>query len=177
MLKTILRIFAATIAGVVTVAGVFLLRRTYIEPWLAVAIGVCGGAVITRLLLRRTSSVTGIRNSSLATITVLAAASGLTFGSFLTINYAGADTEESELIEAVIISKRTRSEHPTRRVGRGRYVPDTSRTIYHYYYTLQLPDGHTLERITKAENYRHITIGKHKTVTMQRGALGWKIIK
>ncbi|MDE6286843.1 MAG: hypothetical protein K2L99_07610, partial [Muribaculaceae bacterium] len=150
---------------------------TYIEPWLAVAIGVCGGAVATRLLMRRASAVTGLRKGSLACAVLLVAFSGTVFSGTLAFNYAGADDASARAVEAVIVSKRTRSEHPTRRVGRGRYVPDTSRTVYHYYYTLQLPDGHTVEKSVKPERYRRIKLGTHESVTLCRGALGWNVIK
>lgn len=177
MLSTILRIFAAIVAVMATLCGIFLLRRTYIEPWLAVSIGVCGGAVATRLLLRRAAAVTGLKNNAVAITILLIALSGFVFGVFLTVNYAGADAASAQDVRAVIISKRSRGEHPTRRVGRGRYVPDTSRTIYKYYYTLQLPDGQSFEKSVKAERYRHIKIGTHEIVTIHRGALGWNVIK
>ncbi|MDE6497243.1 MAG: hypothetical protein K2L21_01135 [Muribaculaceae bacterium] len=177
MLSTILRIFAAIVAVMATLCGIFLLRRTYIEPWLAIAIGVCGGAVITRMLMRRASAVTGLKNNAIAIAILLISLSGSVFGGFLTMNYAGADAASAHKVQAVIISKRSRGEHPTRRVGRGRYVPDTSRTIYKYYYTLQLPDGHSFEKSVKAERYRRIKTGARETVTIYRGALGWDVIK
>ncbi len=176
-MKTFLRIFAAIVAAGIALCGVFLLRRTYIEPWLAVAIGVCGGAVVARLLMRRAAAVTGIARGGLAIAVLFLVASGVMFGGVLTVNYAGADDSGSRLVEATIVSKRSRAEHPTRRVGRGRYVPDTSRTIYRYYYTLRLPDGHTVEKATTAGSYRHIAVGSHQSVALCRGALGWNVIK
>ena len=70
-----------------------------------------------------------------------------------------------------------RTEYGTRRVGRGRYVRDSSKKIYHYEYTLRLPDGHTIERKTNASDYITLRQGLHYPVELRQGALGWTVIR
>ena len=92
----------------------------------------------------------------------------------LSANFFTADPENGENIEATVDSKHTSVSYGQRRVGR-RYVADTSRKIHHYYYTLRLPDGNTIEQQTDARGYSRIRTGQKRTIRICAGCFGWPV--
>lgn len=176
MHKYILRGLAVFITIFIAIGGVALLKRTYVNPMMPVAMSVAAGATIALMLRNRCEAVTGIRRRGIGLAVMFVAAAALSFGALLIGNFAGAHRDRTEPVAATVVAKHVRTEHPTRRVGRGRYVRDTSRKIYHYSYTLRLADGHTVEQPTTASKYAHLRIGTKTTMELCRGALGWTVV-
>ncbi|MDE6487459.1 MAG: hypothetical protein K2L76_08165 [Muribaculaceae bacterium] len=163
-----LAIIAAVLSLFAAAGAVFLHARTYVEPWLPVAIAAALAASIAILTSRR---------RPLRALLVFLAVTAVADFTLLTLNYTLAPDHTDTPVTATIVARNVRTSHPTRRIGRGRYVRDTSRKTYHYEYTLRLPDGHTVTRATNPEGYRRLRIGRHETVHLRRGPLGWTVIR
>lgn len=163
-----LSLIAAAISIIAAAGAVVLHGRTYVAPWLPVAIAAAIAASVAILISRR---------RPLRALLVFLAVTAVADFTLLTLNYTLAPDRTDTPVTATIVARNVRTSHPTRRVGRGRYVRDTSRTTYHYEYTLRLPDGHTVTRATNPEGYRRLRIGRHETVHLRRGPLGWTVIR
>lgn len=176
MYKYILRGIAVFIVIIAAIGGASLLERTYVNPVKPVLMSVAAGAAIAMMLKNRSAAVTGISRRGFGLAMMFISAAALSFGALLIGNFAGAHRDSTESVAATVVAKHVRTEHPTRRVGRGRYVRDTSRKIFHYSYTLRLADGHTVEQTTSASNYARLRTGTKTTMELCRGALGWTVV-
>lgn len=105
------------------------------------------------------------------------ACTAVTLCAIMTANYCIARPGSEHKVSAEVVAKHVRTSHPTRRVGRGRYVADTTRNIYHYEYMLRLPDGNTLMRSTDAGSYARLRIGSHRDVLLRTGLFGWPTMR
>ena len=176
MIAKILRGIAVAILIFALSLGLYYLDHTEVPAYVPVlrASAIALIAVILPQNIRR--KITGLRRPVVSCVVIFAAVGILSFSGLLALNYhAASDTPHQ--VRAEIIDKNVRTEYATRRVGRGRYVRDTSRKIHHYEYTLRLPDGKTIKRHTDAGGYTRLRCGSYQTATLRRGYLGWTIIR
>ena len=177
MFIRILRVITLILSFLMFCAGWFLLGRTYVDTWLPLASAFTAGLLFAWMFARTAPKLTGIQRKPFGAIILFVVFSITAFFTVLTANYTGADLKSAKTVDAELIEKHVRTEYGTRRVGRGRYVRDSSKKIYHYEYTLRLPDGHTIERKTNASDYITLRQGLHYPVELRQGALGWTVIR
>jgi len=177
MLKSILRGTALFLLFIIACAAIFLQTRTYVSVWIPSGIAACSGLISALTLSGHTHRITGIRHHQLNAAVTFAATGIIILFAVLCTNYVCASPKSAHIVRAELTSKNARTEYGTRRTARGRYVRDMSRKIYHYEYTLRLPDGHTLKRSTDAGHYVHLRIGRTYPVELRRGAFGWTVIR
>ena len=148
------------------IAGSCMLQsRTHVAVWIPIALAAAAGVAGAAVAARR-ARVLGVVIAAVATAITMHFA-------LLTVNYAIAQPESATTVTATVAGKHVRTDYGTRRVGRGRYVRDTSKKIYRYSYTLRLPDGSTLTRNTDAAHYIKLRTGMTESVELRRGILGW----
>ncbi|MBJ2184630.1 MAG: hypothetical protein JFR38_09020 [Muribaculaceae bacterium] len=174
---TALRVIIIIILVIMAAGGCFLMGRTHVAPWLPVGMALTSGVLFAMAINKAMRTLTGISRNGLRMVVLTAGCSVVVFFALLTANYAGAPSHTATTVRAEVVAKKVRTEYGTRRVGRGRYVRDSSRKIYHYEYTLRLPDGSTLVRHTDADGYVKLRVGRHENVELRRGALGWTVAR
>lgn len=175
-MASFLRTAAVALLLIMAAFGYFMLRDTRVAAWIPLGISATAGLACGIGLRRFAPAITGFSRTAAAAVTVGAAGAILMFFALLLTNTCGADREHPQTVSGTVISKHVRTEAATRRVGR-RYVRDSSRKIYHYEYTLMLPDSTTVRRTTDAAGYRRLRIGAHRKVEILSGKLGWPVVR
>lgn len=172
-----LRVISLLLLFLFTGGILFLSDRTHVNALLPLGVAACVAVAAACTLGNALRNFTGIRNRALNIAVLMVAFTIMADFAILTANYTGASEDSSREVSAELIEKHVRTEYGTRRVGRGRYVRDSSHKIYHYEYTLRLPDGSTIKKDTDAGHYTRLRRGQHMTVELREGAFGWTVVR
>lgn len=94
---------------------------------------------------------------------------------FLGINYFGADTSSNHTVYATVIQTYRKESNRTRRVGRRLYV--SRRNGWNYYAQVSIPGSGNKELSLTASQYAHMRKGKKMKLSIEKGALGFDILR
>lgn len=158
-------------------AGAFLGLRTltFVNPWIVAVASVVTAFIPARFLAARCPEVIALKNYPLriAVWTVLLAS--VVTGTFYSVNYCGADEDDSVKVAAVVERKYHETRQRTRRVGRGRYVP-TGETYNVYYADIRLSDGHLVTVPLTGNKVVQVRKGVALELDVTPGALGVPVV-
>ncbi|WP_289735829.1 hypothetical protein [Paramuribaculum intestinale] len=164
------------VAGVVSWGiGTALAAQTLSPRWIALTAAAILALTSLPLTLREKD---GARRSTtqriLRGLLHLFVAGGVGYLAILGINRLGATEAKSETVIGEVTARMRHRHTRTRRVGRGRYVPDGH--YYTYGAVVTLPDGRKTEQHLSLEEYNRTRTGTKREVTVSRGWLGMPVV-
>lgn len=154
-------------------AGAFmaLRKQTFVSAAIVVSMSLLLAIVLAWLISRKDRTVIAIKNNSLrAAVWAIVMAPILT-GAFYTVNYCGANDEDSQKMAAVVERKYYETRQRTRRVRKGRYV-STGETYQVHYADIRLSDGHLITVPLTGEKVLRVRKGQQLDVKVSSGTFG-----
>lgn len=182
-MKTKTRIFAAirlAVAGTVCLAaggaGMVIYGHTLVAWWQPVA-----AAALTALLTlpagaARWHIVTGTTGRAANALFHLCAVGAVAYFALLAGNYATAD-KASAVEKKAMVTRKYRKQHTRyRRTGRHRARPDGTYDTFHLTVTFE-GGGREKELTVTRQEYNRVRTGAARTFIVQKGGLGFAVIK
>lgn len=167
--KIILFILLILVLG----GGVFALYGLTLVPWYLPLIFAVAAGGITAVVIRNRADG---RPSGLACAGWAAGAGILAAFMFLGINFLFADEASTHVEKATVAEVYTKKHNRTRRGARGRMIP-TGETYNTYHVAIRFSDGREKSRQVTAGEYIRIKKGDPYEVKLQKGLLGFPVIK
>lgn len=154
-------------------AGAFmaLRKQTLVSPVIVITISLVPAFALAWLIARKYRTVIAIRNNPLRTAVWTILIAPILTGIFYTVNYCGADEDNSQKMTAVVERKYYETRQRTRRVRKGRYVA-TGETYRVHYADIRLADGHLITVPLTGDKILKVRNGQKLDVEVASGAFG-----
>lgn len=156
--------------------GYVLFERTLVEWWIPVAGAIFLAVFITPLLIPVSRKITTSYNKWINSMCSFLMSGTLAYFALLGCNYWYADAGSQHEITGTVVEKIVNEQRRYRRVGRGRMAP-TGERYYNYYIVVRFDGDYVKKMQVSAKSYSRIRTGSERTYNLQKGLLGFNVIK
>lgn len=164
------------IAGLFLYVGAYVINvRTLTPMWIMPAIAASIALATMPMLARRWQWLTGSDRPIYNALCHIYVAGALAYFAIAGGNYFFADSSTAVTEQATVTGRHTETRDTYRRIGRARHIKSGTTTTY--YITLLHSDGTERDMQVTRQEYNHTRTGQQRTLTLQRGLLGFTVIK
>lgn len=172
---TSLRYTAAVVCFLLYIAGYIFYCDTIITWWYPIAAAMVPAIITAKQFYGKWSIMTGSDNRIFNIICHLYVVGAVLYSSLLGANYLFADSTTEHKVQATVISKYKKTHKKYRTVGRRRTISNGTYDSYHI--CLGFADGTKKSMSVQLNTYNKTRTGGTKTLNLQKGFLGFTVIK
>lgn len=170
---TIIVVFIFIFVGLA--GGVFAFYSlTIVSWWLPLTVGIAGAGAAAIVIRQRSNEFNPFKR--LDRIGMIAGAGVLAAFLLLGCNFIFADSESTHVEETTVTDTYSKEHKRYRRGPRGRMIP-TGETYKTFHITFRLTDGREKSRQVNFSVYRSLHKGDPYEVKLQKGLLGFPVLK
>lgn len=170
--RTVLLVFL-TIMGYGAAAAIS--GRTMISLPAVAAASFAVAALLGLAIAVRRGGFLGIRNVVAATTVAALMLTGLIAGGFLTVNYALSQTASARTEPVAVVSKYQEKHYRSKRISRNRYTRGDP--YYVHCIDIRFRGGKECRLQIGLEKYRRVSRGDTLQATVERGLMGFSVLK
>lgn len=164
------------IAGLFLYVGAYVINiNTLVAMWIMPAMAAAITIATIPLLARRWRWLTGRDRQLYNILCHIYVTGALAYFAISGGNYFFADSSTAVTEQATVTGRHTSTRDTYRRIGRARHIKNGTTTTY--YITLLHTDGIERDMQVTRQEYSHTRTGQQRTLTLQRGLLGFTVIK
>lgn len=171
----VLRCLAGFACLALCIAGYIFFCDTIITWWYPIAAALIPAAATAPRFHGKWRALTTSDNTAINVICHLVAAGSVLYASLLGANYLFADATTGHEVQATILAKHKETHDKYRTVGRRRRVKNGTYDTFHL--CLGFADGRKKNMTVTRSEYNKVRTGGTKTMSLQRGLLGFTVIK
>lgn len=157
------------------IAGYIFYSNTIITWWYPIAAALIPAAATAPRLYGKWRALTTSDKAVINVICHLVVVSSVLYASLLGANYLFADATTGHKVQATILAKHKETHDKYRTVGRRRRVKNGTYDTFHL--CLGFADGRKKDMTVTRSEYNRVRTGGTKTMSLQRGLLGFTVIK